>query len=65
MGPKDVNGIANSIDSNQSGAVWFASALFVKTCLFENLESLWYLTYFGSIICATSRENLSSGFATT
>ena len=35
MGPKDVVGIANSVDPDQTaplGAVWSGSALFAKTC---------------------------------
>ena len=44
MGPKDADGIANSVDPDQTalGAVWSGSALFVKACLSENLGSLQY-----------------------
>ena len=41
--PKDVDGIANSVDPDQTaplGAVWSGSALFAQTCLSENLGSL-------------------------
>ena len=40
MHPKDAEGIANSVDPDQSaplGAVWAGSALFAQTCLSENL----------------------------
>ena len=46
MHPKDAEGIANSVDPDQTaplGAVWSGSALFVQTCLSENLGKLWYL----------------------
>ena len=36
MGPKDADGIANSVDPDQTaslGAVWTWSALFAQTCL--------------------------------
>ena len=39
MHPKDAEGIANSIDPDQTaplGAVWSGSALFAQTCLYEN-----------------------------
>ena len=40
---KDAEGIANSVDPDQTaplGAVWSRSALFAKTCLSENLGNL-------------------------
>ena len=40
MHPKDAEGIANSVDPDQTaplGAVWSGSALFAKTCLSKNL----------------------------
>ena len=43
MGPKDVEGIVNSVDPDQTaplGAVWSGSTLFAQTCLSENLGSL-------------------------
>ena len=43
MRPKDVGGIANSVDPDQTaplGAVWSGSALFAQTYLSENLGSL-------------------------
>ena len=44
MHPKDAEGIANSVDPDQTalGAVWSGSALFAKTCLSENLRKLRY-----------------------
>ena len=45
MHPKDAEGIANSVDPDQTaplGAVWSGSALFAQTRLSENLGSLWY-----------------------
>ena len=46
MHPKDAEGIANSVDPNQTaplGAVWSGSALFAKAYLSENLGSLQYV----------------------
>ena len=43
MQPKDAEGIANSVDPDQTtplGAVWSGSALFALACLSENLGSL-------------------------
>ena len=43
MHPKDVAGIANSVDPDQTAplrAVWSGSALFAQTYLSENLGSL-------------------------
>ena len=45
MHPKDADGIANSVDPDQTaplGAVWSGSTLFAQTCLSENLGSLRY-----------------------
>ena len=45
MHPKDGEGIANSVDPDQTaslGAVWSGSALFAQTCLSENLGKLQY-----------------------
>ena len=36
MNPKDAEGIANSVDLDQT-AVWSGSALFAQTCPSENL----------------------------
>ena len=43
MHPKDAEGIANSVDRDQTAleAVWSGSALFAQTYLSENLGSLW------------------------
>ena len=43
MCPNDAEGIANSVDPDQTdlrGAVWYGSALFAQAYLFENLRSL-------------------------
>ena len=40
MLPKDADGMANSVDPDQTDPVWFGSALFGQTYLFENLGSL-------------------------
>ena len=43
MHPKDADGIANSVDPDQTaplGAVWFRSTLLAQKCLSENLGSL-------------------------
>ena len=58
MCPKDVDGIANSVDPDQTaalgansvdpdqtaplGAVWSGSTLFAQTCLSENLGTIRY-----------------------
>ena len=43
MSPNDAEGIANSVDPDQTaplGAVWSGSSLFAQTCLSENLGKL-------------------------
>ena len=45
MSPNDADGMANSVDPDQTaplGAVWSGSALFAQAYLSENLGSLWY-----------------------
>ena len=45
MGPNHADGMANSVDPDQTaplGAVWSGSALFAQAYLSENLGSLWY-----------------------
>ena len=45
MSPNDADGMANSVDPDQTtplGAVWSGSALFAQAYLSENLESLRY-----------------------
>ena len=45
MSPNDADGIANSVDPDQTAplrAVWSGSALFAKAYLSENLGSLRY-----------------------
>ena len=46
MHPKDAEGIANSVDPDQTaplGAVWSGSALFAQTYLSENFRILRYV----------------------
>ena len=44
MSPKDADGMANSVDPDQTqGTVWSGSTLFAQTCLSENLRSLRYI----------------------
>ena len=46
MSPNDADGMANSLDPDQTaplGAVWSGSALFAQAYLSENLGSLRYL----------------------
>ena len=43
MSPNDADGMANSVDPDQTallGAVWSGSTLFAQTCLSENLGKL-------------------------
>ena len=43
MSPNDADGMANSVDPDQTaplGAVWSGSALFAQTCLSENFRKL-------------------------
>ena len=43
MSPNDADGMANSVDPDQTaplGAVWFGSALFAQAYLSKNLGSL-------------------------
>ena len=47
MSPNDADGMANSVDPDQTaplGAVWSGSALFAQAYLSENLRSLRYIT---------------------
>ena len=46
MSPNDADGMANSVDPDQTaplGAVWSGSALFAQAYLSENLGSLRYV----------------------
>ena len=57
MCPKDADGMANSIDPDQTtplGAVWSGSTLFDHTCLSENSK------YYG--MCNTSVSYVSSKY---
>ena len=47
MSPNDADGMANSVDPDQTaplGAVWSVSALFAQAYLSENLGSLRYIS---------------------
>ena len=49
MCPKDADGMANSVDPDQTGplwAVWSGSTLFAQTNLSKNLGSVWYHSLF-------------------
>ena len=46
MSPNDVDGMANSVDPDQTAVVWSGSALFAQAYLSENLGSLRYIIYF-------------------
>ena len=49
MSPNDADGMANSVDPDQTaplGAVWSGSALFTQAYLSENLGSLRYIKIF-------------------
>ena len=51
MSPNDADGMANSVDPDQTaplGAVWSGSALFAQTYLSENLGSLRYLILYNT-----------------
>ena len=48
IGPKDVDRIANSVDTDQTaplGAVWSGTTLFAQTCLSKNLGTLGYMSF--------------------
>ena len=48
MCPNDADGMANSVDPDQTatlGAVLFESTLFAQTHLSENLGTLWYILF--------------------
>ena len=50
MSPNDADGMANSVDPDQTaplGAVWSGSALFAQAYLSENLGSLQYIRFHG------------------
>ena len=40
MSPNDADGMANSVDPDQTAPLWSGSALFAQAYLFENLGSL-------------------------
>ena len=43
MSPKDIDGMANSVDTAPLGAVWSGSTLFAQPYLSENLGTLRYI----------------------
>ena len=60
MSPNDADGMANSVDPDQTaplGAVWSGSALFAQTSLSENLGSL---RYFETVAGYTQEETFLS-----
>ena len=49
MFPNNAEGIANSVDPDQTAPlipVWSGSALFAQAYLSENLGSLWYIIFY-------------------
>ena len=53
MCPNDPDGMANSVDPDQTaplGTVWSGSALFAQVCLSENLGSLRYFQFYGCLV---------------
>ena len=57
MSPNDADGMANSVDPDQTaplGAVWSGSALFAQAYLSENLGSLRYFFYLCYLFTADS-----------
>ena len=53
MSPNDADGMANSVDPDQTapvGAVWSGSALFAQAYMSENLGSLRYMMLFLLIV---------------
>ena len=45
MNPNDADGMANSVDPDQTAPVWSGSALFAQANLSENLGLLRYVIY--------------------
>ena len=66
MSPNDADGIANSVDPDQTaplGAVWPGSALFAQAYLSENLGSLRYSScdiFQKHVLCISSLYETSS-----
>ena len=62
MSPNDADGMANSVDTDQTaprsslGAVWSGSALFARAYLSENLGSLRYLTVVHSVLVSLIKK---------
>ena len=61
MSPNDADGMANSVDPDQTaplGAVWPGTTLFAQTCLSENLGKLrlWGLTTKYMYCCVRGRK---------
>ena len=60
MSPNDADGMANSVDPDQTaplGAVWSGSALFAQAYLSENLGSLRYKHIFRSVSVYDYKSN--------
>ena len=54
MSPNDADGMANSVDPDQTaplGAVWSGSTLFAQAYLSENLGLLRQLIYLINLLC--------------
>ena len=49
MSPNDADGMANSVDPEQT--VWSGSALFAQTCLSKNFGTLRYMDEIYGIYC--------------
>ena len=58
MGPNDADGMANSVDPDQTaplGAVWSGSTLIAQTCLSESLGSLRWSEYYLCKCCKSCK----------
>ena len=53
MCPNDVDGMANSVDPDQTAPIWSGSALFAQTYLSENFGSLRYIFFF---VCVWEKD---------
>ena len=64
MGPEDADGMANSVDPDQTaplGAVWSGSTLFAQTCPSENL-GYWKLTPYYRMITLMQFVNCHTNY---
>ena len=46
MSPNDADGMANSVDPDQTALVWSESRLFAQACLSERIITLFLIQYF-------------------